>query len=384
MGLVAVLGVGAVAACTVWDDVPRPGDRSVPDDGGISPEATTVTESGSEAGPVRLPTDGFVTEREAIDACTVIAACPYLAFSILTSLRVAVAGSILFRAPEDVGLSDPNFSFCVDQLSKTFEPARPGRDIVAGTARKIAVATSCGEAGRTLLNDFHRDADPRCSPDAGHTDTCVDNVTLLSCDGPLATFSRHCNAAGGVPSDACLTLDAGTPPIQGCVLPDGVCPFCEGSVATLCSYANPKLASSRQPAREHTDCKALGLECAITPGGLQVGCASADHVVREDVYEYAGSYCVNSTVYLSDATFVGLLDCAAMGATCAQTAGAAVCTMPDAECTPFSMGANECRGSKIHLCVGGHWEDVDCPLGCDAPDGSPQGAACRSSLADGG
>ncbi|MDB5220663.1 MAG: hypothetical protein JWO86_8590, partial [Myxococcaceae bacterium] len=170
----------------------------------------------------------------------------------------------------------------------------------------------------------------------------------------------------------------------GCVLPDGVCPFCEGSVATLCLYGNPKLASSRMPARAHTDCKVLGLECAITPGGLQVGCASADHVVREDVYAYAGAYCVNSTVYLSDSTFVGLFDCAAIGAACAQSSGAAVCTMPDAECTPFSTGANECSGSTIHLCVGGHWKDVDCPMGCDAPDGSAQRAACRSALADGG
>jgi hypothetical protein len=381
MGLVAVLGVGVVGACTAWDDVPLPGDRSALDGG--SPLEATTTESGSDAGPLRLPADGFVTEREAIDACTVIAACPYLGFSIITSLRVPVAESILFRSAEDVGLSGTNFSFCVDQLSKTFEPARPGRDIVAATVRKIATATSCGEAGTNVLNDFHRDADPRCTADAGHTETCIDNVTMLACDGPFSTLSRHCNAAGGLPSDTCLTLDGGVP-IQGCVLPDGVCPFCEGSVATLCNYADPKVASSRMPARAHTDCKVLGLECAITPGGLQVGCASTDHVVREDVYAYAGAYCVNSTVYLSDSTFVGLFDCAAIGAACAESSGAAVCTMPDAECTPFSTGANECSGSKIHLCVGGHWKDVDCPMGCDAPDGSAQRAACRSALADGG
>ncbi len=381
MGLVAVLGTCAVAACTAWDDVPLPSDRSSLDGGGM-PEAATMT-SDAEAGPMTLPADGFVTEREAIDACTVIAACPYLAFSLVTSLRVPVAESILFQSAEDVGLSSTSFSYCVEQLSKTFEPARPGRDIVAAAVRKIGTATSCGEAGSTLLNDFHRDADVHCTADAGPTDTCIDNVTGLSCDGPFSTLTRHCNAAGGVPSDTCLSLDGGTP-VTGCVLADGVCPFCEGSVATLCDYADPKVASSRLPARAHVDCKALGLECAITPGGLNVGCASADHVVRQDVYQYAGAYCVDSTLYLSDSTFVGLFDCAAIGGACAQSAGAAVCTMPDAECTPFSPGANTCNGSKIHVCVGGHWKDVDCALGCDAPDGSVERGACRSALADAG
>jgi hypothetical protein len=59
--------------------------------------------------------------------------------------------------------------------------------------------------------------------------------------------------------------------------------------------------------------------------------------------------------------------------------------MPDAECTPFSAGANACQGSKIRLCVGGRWQDVECPQGCDSPDGSPRRGACRATFdGDGG
>jgi hypothetical protein len=334
-----------------------------------------------------LPADGFVTRADAVEACAVIATCPFLAESVTRSLRVAVAEAV----PATPGGSPlpftPSFSFCVAQLSKTFEPRRPGRDIVATAIRKIAAATSCREAGKNLQLELLAAPDSRCvaRPEAGSGAAfCVDGVTMLNCD-PLLPFVEHCNAPSGTPSDTCSVIVApnGGPSYAGCILPEGACPICEGSLATFCGTNAEQNVG--EPYRYHIDCNALGLECAVTPGGNEVGCATADHVVRRDNYFFPGSYCANTNLVQSSSTFQSVLDCTSVGGVCAQTNGAAVCTLPTDVCTPFSAGTNTCVGSKIHLCVGGAWADVDCPHGCDTPDGGTGRAVCRAAFAvDGG
>lgn len=375
----ATLACGAAAACTAFDDVPLPSRPR---------EAGAVDAEPAEAGPVDggapdvLPAEGYVTEAEAVTACSVVAACPYLAESMALSLRVAVAETVPAYVVGEHPPYEQSFSFCVEQLSKTFEPQRPGRDLVAATVRKIASAKSCAEAGANLRLDLLPPGDPRCAsgpaPDAGPW-TCLDDVTALSCDETLP-FLWHCSAPYGLPTARCETIDGGAYALGGCVLPDGVCPACEGSVLTSC-LTEPV---THTPYRTKVDCRVIGLECAINPGNVQIGCAGPDHVIRGDIYSFPGAYCQNTNLVVSNGTYVGILDCASLGGICASANGAAVCTLPDAACTPFSAGANTCQGSKLHLCVGGRWRDVDCPAGCDVPDGSPQRGVCRASFGDGG
>lgn len=377
IGLFAVASCVAAVACTAFDDVPLP-NRGVLEAG---VPATDAPETAADSGvPAALPGDGFVTEAEAIRACTVIAACPFLAESIVRSLRVAVAEAVVPEAFGEHPDSDQSFSFCVEQLSRSFEPQRPGRDTVAAVMRKIAVATSCREAGKNLHLDLLPPGDPRCPLGAdAAAPTCLDDVTALSCD-PTMPLLWHCAAPPGLPSGTCMTIDAGASGFGGCILPDGVCPACDGPVLTSCAMA----PVGNTAYRSRNDCSAIGLECAINPGNAEIGCAGPDHVIRSDLYFFPGTYCQGTKLVLSNAEYAGIFDCASIGAVCAETNGAAVCSMPEAACTPFSAGANTCQGSKIHLCVGGQWRDVECALGCEVPDGSPGRGACRASLGDGG
>jgi hypothetical protein len=382
----AALACAVAAACTAFDDVPLPGRPGA--EAGTADVVVTPAEAAADGSAVTLPAPGFVTVAEAVDACTVIAACPHLAQSLTTSLRVPVAEAV---AP---GPTDPNppfdtsFSFCVDQLSKTFEPERIGREIVSTAVRKIAASKSCAEAARNILHEYRPGRHPSCPTDAGGSPwVCLDDTTALRCGSDFHLI-MHCAAPKGLPSGRCVTLDAGAYGLGGCfVESDGCNSRCIGSAANLCDTHAP---SGRRYGTQ-TDCHALGLECVLDPGTTNVGCATAGHAARYDNYRYPGTYCENTNLVLSNGNFVGVIDCASFGGTCVAKSAAAICSMPEAACTPFSPGANTCQGSKIHLCVGGQWQDVDCPLGCDAPDASDASGAptrrgaCRASFdGDGG
>jgi hypothetical protein len=379
IALGVALACAAAAACTAFDDVPLPGRPSV--EAG-TPDRVAPLEGGVDgAAPVVLPAPGFVSLAEAVQACTVIAACPNLAQWLTRSLRVAVAEAVPPTA-EDFPPFDTNFSYCVEQLSKTFEPERVGREMVSTAIRKIAAATSCPDASRNIYFERFPARHPSCPADAGGSPwVCADDVTGVQC---ADTFSLllHCAAPRALPSGKCVTLDAGPYGIGGCFLDNTEChPGCVGSSATLCDTHN---LTGREYGIQ-IDCHVLGLECVLDPGTTNVGCAVAGHAARYDVHRYPGSYCENTSLVSSNGTFLGVLDCASFGGKCVTKNAAAVCSMPDAACSPFSPEANACQGSKIHLCVGGQWEDVQCPLGCEAPDGSPARAACRAAFdGDGG
>jgi hypothetical protein len=378
---IAALACSLAAACTAFDDVPLPSKAL---EAGTFDVDTRETAVDGGVPDVVLPAPGFVTLAEAVDACTVIASCGHLAQSVTRSLRVPVAEAVPATAANVHPAYDTSFSFCVEQLSKTFEPQRPGRDIVAASIRRIAKASSCREAGKGLYLEYLPGTDVHCptSPDASPW-VCIDDVTAVEC-APEFAVVFHCNAPRALPAGKCITLDAGRYGIGGCFLPEttgGSCsPTCQGSAALLCD------SFPLFPRRYGTltECSALGLECKIDPGTTNTGCATPGRAPRYDQYRYPGTYCENTNLVLSNGTFVGVLDCASFGGVCAGKNAAAVCTMADAECTPFSPGANTCQGSKIHLCVGGKWQDVECAKGCDAPDGSPQRGACRGTFDDDG
>lgn len=371
-GALAASLVAAVAACTVFDglSVPQVVDEGAPEtsagDGG------DLDGRGPDAN-VALPAPGFVTHDQAIAACAVIAGCPNLSQGITRSLRVAVDETVLPPGPMLLPWA-PNFSFCVDQLSKTFDPGRPGQDIVSPAIQKIAQATSCSEAAKAVFFEFVPGLDSRC--DGGPPSLCIDEHTAVQCDFEQGfTLFTHCNSPYGAPSDKCKDIDAGGIGVGGCFLEDGLCPTCEGSFATFCGF--DPTTREKQAYRFRTDCKTLGLECTIVPGSTELGCAMSDHIVRRDSYFYPGSYCDGPRVVLSDGTFYGLVDCSSFGGACVESSGAATCTFPGAECHPFSPQANTCNGNKLHLCVGGHWEDVTCSNGCDTGDAAPGRATCR-------
>ncbi|WP_146648121.1 hypothetical protein [Labilithrix luteola] len=362
--------LGAMAACTVFNGLSVPTDTEKA--GAEAGAGDGSIEGGARDSSVSLPAPGFVAHDEAIAACSVIAACPHLSQGITRSLRVAVDETVLPPGPM-LERWNPSFSFCVEQLSKTFDPARPGQDIVGPAVRKIAQAVSCAEARKAVLFELVPGLDARC--DGGPPSKCLDDETALQCDFDEGySLVTHCNAPYGAPSDKCKDIDAGGVGVGGCFLEDGLCPTCEGSFATFCGL---DVQRQRQPYRFRTDCNALGLECTIVPGSTELGCAMSDHIVRRDSYFYPGSYCDGPRVMLSDGTFSGFVDCSSFGGNCVESSGAATCTLPGAECHPFSPGANRCNGSKLHLCVGGHWEDVTCANGCDTADAAPGRASCR-------
>lgn len=377
----AALGCSVAAACTAFDDVPLP---SKPTEAGAFNVDTRESAADGGVPDVALPAPGFVTLAEAVDACTVIASCGHLAQSVTRSLRVPVAEAVPATAANVNPVYDTSFSFCVEQLSKTFEPQRPGRDIVAASIRRIAKATSCREAGKGLYLEYLPVPDVHCpsSPDASPW-VCIDDVTAVEC-APEFAVVFHCNSPSGLPGGKCITLDAGRYGIGGCFTPEsttGMCnPTCQGSAAVLCD------SFPLFPRRYGmlTDCSVLGLECKVDLGTTNTGCAMPGRAPRYDQYHYPGTYCENTNLVLSNGGFVGVVDCASFGGVCAGKNAAAVCTMPDAECTPFSPGTNTCQGSKIHLCVGGRWQDVECPHGCNVPDGAPERGACSGTFGDDG
>lgn len=351
-------GAWLAGACTIWNGVTLPPADSS-DAGALSAAS--------------LPANGFVTLDEAIAACSVIAACPYLGESIERSLRVAVSEAVQTQAGS-VQPYDTNFSLCVDSLSKTFEPTRRGQDVAAGVFRRMAQASSCSEAGANVEFEMTAKVDPRCAK-AGTV--CGDDVTELVCDIKASRPAIvHCSAPSGLPTDKCVASDPRGRDYEGCVLPAGPCPICEGNVATYCTLdANGALLE----ARVHIDCTALGMSCIFTPGNLQVGCATDDNVVRQDVYQFPGTFCDGNLLVHSDGRFMGLVDCPAIGGRCAQSNGAAQCELPSFECTAFSPEANSCTDGKIHVCVGGRWQDVACPFGCSEPSDAKR-AACLAAF----
>jgi hypothetical protein len=328
-------GLAAAVACTAFDDVPAPGSRAVP------PEAGDETTADADA-PDVLPAPGLLSLTEAAQLCSLIARCEYLGLTITAALRVPVA--------------EPSYSLCLTELSTTFEPKRPGRDLTARVLKEIAAAPTCAAAASMLTLEVVPPGDARCASDGGDAGVpaqrCLDEKTALYCNGPQAFGKiRHCGKPNHTADETCIAFDGGV----DCAIGMGCGGAgCIGPVLTTC-----RPSDAMRVLHTNTDCNVIGMQCTVGPD-LNVGCSTDDVKTRQSSDGLVGAACRGSKRISSEENYYGETDCAAFGATCISSGVGATCAFPTDECSPFGAATDTCTGTTFHGCVAGKKTSVDC------------------------
>lgn len=326
---VASLGIGAAASCTTFDGVSLPSS----DGGG---DTTTVdapsSDAGVEAGP---PPPGYLSLADAVRVCSLVFQCPFLASSVLQSVAVPV--------------DSLDYSLCVHWLAGPIPPDRVGFAVQAQTFACMARGTTCQQAASCLAIEYFGPTDPRCAdagPDAG--ESCQDDGgTVLHCNGD---YALHCGAAYYAPGSQCMQGDDGT---HWCSL-NKSCSTSTQCLGTLLDYCG---AGSNL--HEAVNCAYDGYTCAI-PRNKDSGLPDCITGTLSKPCNAAGTSCAGGVVEVCDGFDDSEFDCAAMGASCSAENGPALCARSDDTCTPFDRDVNQCTGTAISLCVGGHKQTFDC------------------------
>lgn len=330
--LACVVGAGGIAAsCTTFDGlaVPPPQDAST-DVVQEAPPPADVHEASS--GP-----PGYLSTSDAGHLCSLLMQCPYLATSIIDSLAVP---------------ADPtNYSLCMHWLSGPIPPDRVGLTAQTQALACMAAATTCGGAGACLWDENLAPNDPRCAdgsaPDGG--DICGDDGgSVYRC---ASGYILHCDSAFYASGSRCLTGADGT---HWCAL-DTNCTVQDSCLGTLNDFCGV-------PSNLHfgQSCAYDGYTCGLAANqdsGL-AGCFTGN--TYEPCSSPGTSCSGNTTLQVCDGDMQSNFDCAALGGTCSTQGGAAICVKPGDTCTPFDNAVNQCSGSSISLCVGGHPATFDC------------------------
>ncbi|HEX8794840.1 MAG TPA: hypothetical protein VF765_28030 [Polyangiaceae bacterium] len=321
---------GIVASCTTFDGATVP-----PQD--ASTELPTTVDAPREApAETSAGPPGYLSVGEAATLCTLIFQCQYLASSVLQSVAVPV---------------DPvNYSLCVHWLAGPIPTDRVGFAVQSQTFQCMAAATTCAAAGSCLSLENLAPNDPRCA-DAGAdaAEHCGDDGgTVFRCG---ASYLLHCGSAYYAPGARCLTGDDGT---HWCALGNN-CSVQDSCLGTINDYCGV-------PSNLH-----FGVNCAYD--GYTCGMALNDdsglnNCNTGNMYlpcSNPGTSCSGSTLLqVCDGQDLSNFNCASLGDTCSTQGGAAICAHSGDTCTPFDNGENQCSGSSISLCVGGHPVTFDC------------------------
>jgi len=320
---------GIVAACTTFDGVGLP--PPVPD---ASTDVVTVDVHAEDTTPP-VPA-GYLQISEAARLCSLAFQCdPYLSSSALTAMAVPV---------------DPvNYSLCMHWMAGPIPPDRVGIAVQAQTLQCIAAATTCAAAGSCISLENVAPSDPRCAgagPDAG--DHCGDDGgTVFRCG---QRYLLHCGSAYYAPGSVCMADVDGT---HWCALGNNCSTqnSCIGTINDYCGNGSVLEFGINCAYDGYTCGMAVNDDSGITScytGNMDLQCGSP------------GSTCAGTTLQVCDGSNLSNFDCAALGDTCSTQGGAAICVGTNDTCTPFDTSVNQCNGSSVSLCIGGHPVNFDC------------------------
>lgn len=330
--VLACLGgaVGIVVSCTTFDGLTVP-----PAQEDASTDAVMDMRVG-ETGETSTGPAGYLSVLDAARLCSLVFQCPYLATSIIDSLAIP---------------ADPtDYSLCMHWLAGPIPPNRVGLTLQAQALTCMASATTCTGAGSCLWDENLAPNDPRCadSGPADGGDYCGDDGgTVYRCS---SGYLLHCDSAFYSAGSRCLTGADGT---HWCAL-DTNCTVQDSCLGTLNDFCG-------LPSNLHfgQNCAYDGYTCGLASnddsglagcftGGMNEPCGSP------------GTSCSGTTLLVCDGFAKSPFDCAALGGTCSTQGGAAVCVHSGDTCTPFDNGLDQCSGSSISLCIGGHGLTFDC------------------------
>ena len=361
-----ILGLGAmtvqVASCTVFNGLEVP---SVVD--GANGFDAAEAGSDGDAAPVDRclgVNDGYLSLTEAAHACSWMFKCSNLELNLESSLGL-------------IG-SDTNFALCMNWLASPVPSTRVGRGIQQASLQCIARAASCEEASSCLAVEGFASGDPRCDggADGATAKAHCEGTSGIDCVDGVAF---HCAAASYGGSAQCLVDDGG---VVGCgrLDPAGTCPF----RVTSCDPVTGNFYDCAKNTQIDVSfsCQAVGSVCADAgpDAGHKFDCVTDGRYQKCNVALFVNK-CVGDLVETCNGnSTVSQLDCAAIGRRCSQAEGKPLCVTNTDQCSPFSLGQNQCSGSTISTCVAGKKIQFDCKCGgmtCVTDDGSIPLAHCE-------
>jgi len=281
----------------------------------------------------------YLTIEDAARVCALVFKCNQLSSSIASSTTVP---------------TDPtNFSNCMDWLAGPISPTRVGFALQQQVFQCLTTQTTCQGAGSCLSLEDIDSTDPRCA--GVNLDASVDGGGQICGDDGGSVFKcnflyiLHCNAAYYERGSHCLW---GSENAYWCAI-DTACPAgtCQSSLLDYCAGDN---------LHEGVNCPVAGYTCGIDPeagyancltGTSSIGCNSAGATI-----------CNGDKVQVCDGVNAAQFDCTSFcgGGKCDTTNGPARCVRPSDTCTPFDPAENQCSGTTLSICVGGHQTSVDC------------------------
>jgi hypothetical protein len=345
--LAVALGLtcGAFAACTTFNGL-SVGDTPLDEAGAVdasfdekAPPADARDSGNASDAPSKQTS--FLSIEDAVRVCTLAIQCPLLPKSVQASLAV----------PLDI----LNYSLCVDWLAGPLPPNRVGVTTEGNELACVAKGTTCTKALACISQEFLDDLDPRCAGfpldggrDAGFFQYCDDAGGVVRCDPQFFHDVLHCTSGYYMPGSKC-TL--GSDHTKSCATGTD-CPStsCSGNLLEFCGGNDTHQAEN---------CAIEGLTCGfdVTDDSGVPTCLTTDRAVTCTAQ---GTDCAGNAVSVCDGFTRSQYDCAALGGTCTKASGTARCKRADDVCAPEDPSVNQCSGSNLSLCVGGHPTSFDC------------------------
>ncbi len=331
------MGVGVVAACTIFDGL----------DGKV-----IGADGGDAGGDVILPPNmqpGYLSLADGISFCSNAFACPLLTSTVEFSIDVPVDAN--------------HFSSCVDWVSGPLPKDRVGTADTAQYLLCSAKAKSCVEATSCDWYEVLDPADMRCKGiDAGTGGVCAeDGGAVYFCGTPSI---EHCSN-GYYPKGFSCNIGKDNKPYCSSKTCTG--DQCTGAFLEFCGATNMILNG--------WDCNVGGFTCGFDSTEGYNDCLT--NGVAKICSALAVS-CQGDTVILCDSEYESHYDCGSYGGTCDQT-GFPRCKRPNETCTPLDADIDVCNGNTISLCIGGAKTSFDCSsIGktC-APGANGQSSHCQ-------
>ncbi len=276
---------------------------------------------------------GYLDSNRAAKACTWVFACPMLGSSIISSMAIPIRPT--------------NFSMCMNWLSGQLPANRAGISVQSQLLLCVATASSCAAALQCMPWEELADGDPRCAPDAGDPNGCIDDgFSVLRCDDREVL---HCRAANWVSGSRCLVGLDGT---RECAVSDNCADPHDTCSETLHDYCD-----ATSGLHQIEDCSVPGKICGTDQPSNVSDCLTRTTVERCGTFD---AVCDGALLEACDAWSLSIFDCAAMGGTCSMQGGDAHCVRAADQCSAFDANINVCDGAKISLCIDGAVTSYDC------------------------
>jgi len=332
--LVALLPGG----CIIFDGLVAAGPdvaASVGRDAAIALDAQGAGEDAAAPGEdAASGPPGYLPVADAVRVCTLAFSCKNLWNSIWTSLAVPV--------------DHLNFSLCVDWLAGPLAPSHLGISLQRADLACIAKASTCAAAGSCLAFETLEPGDPRCPPDAGTSERCFDDTTIVMCASPHQAW--HCDNGYYAPNQHCMVASDGW---HYCAESTGCSTYgCIGQLFYGCWGAAADLEGA-------SDCLHNGEACGGIPDSGLSACLTDG---KERLCTGLSATCAGAKIEVCDALYISQYDCAELEGTCSAAAGVAACRRSNDTCTVSDSAINVCQpdGTTVSLCVGGQRVDFDC------------------------